>query len=100
MINPRTIVDKQEIIGVYEDERVSFSDVSGKLILSGLEEEFTSEVFCSFSDSDFFVINSGGKTKILNRNLKTFYSRKGTNYIEDIGMGIIKISHDEVSIRE
>ena len=90
-----SLVDKQEIIGLYEDEKVSFSDPSGKFILSGLTEDFTGEVFCSFSDSDFFVINSGGETKILNRNLETFYFREDANYIEDIGMGIIKISHEE-----
>jgi len=87
--------DKQEIIGVYEDKEVSFSGVDGKFVLSGISKNFDSKVFCSFSDSDFFVVKSGLRTEILNRNLETFYFRDNVNLVEDIGMGVIKILHED-----
>jgi len=87
--------DKQEIIGVYEDKEVSFSGVDGKLLLRGISKNFDSKVFCSFSDSDFFVVKSGESSEILNRNLETFYSRDDVNLVEDIGMGVIKIFHGD-----
>ena len=90
-----SLVDKQKIIGVYEDKKVSFSDAGGKFILNGLVEDFSDEVFCSFSESDFFIVESDLQTKILNRNLDAFYLREDVNYIEDIGMGLIKISHQD-----
>ncbi len=88
-------VDKEQIIGVYEDEKISFSDVNGKFLLNGLTEDFSDEIFCSFSDSDFFVVKSGSRTEILNRKLEKFYFRDNVNFIEDIGKGIIKISHED-----
>ena len=48
-------------------------------------------ILCSFSDSDFFILEEDQNIKILNRQFNIIYSGPVANYIEDIGKGIIKI---------
>ena len=63
----------------------------GEKIISGQAELMNNNILCSFSDSDFFILEEDQNVKILNRQFNIIYSGPVANYIEDIGKGLIKI---------
>jgi len=88
-------IDKENILGVYEEEEVYFINEKGKKILNFDYEIISNNTFCSFEDSDFFIIEKENNLNIVNREFSKIYSGPISNYIEDIGSGLIKILYDD-----
>ena len=88
-------IDKENILGVYEKDGIYFISERGNKILNSDYEITSSNIFCSFEDSDFFIIEKENNLNILNREFIKIYSGPISNYIEDIGSGLIKILYDD-----
>ena len=84
-------IDKEYLIGIYEDESINFIDKKGKLIVNGLNNNFTGEILCDYDNKDFFILLSDNVTEFYNRKLFKFYESSGVSYIEDLGYGLIKV---------
>ena len=87
-------IDNENLLGVYEDDKIYFINEKGEKIISGQAELMNNNILCSFSDSDFFILEEDQNVKILNRQFNIIYSGPVANYIEDIGKGLIKILYD------
>ena len=88
-------IDKENILGVYEKDGIYFISERGNKILNSDYEITSSNIFCSFEDSDFFIIEKENNLNILNREFNKIYSGPISNYVEDIGSGLIKILYDD-----
>ena len=88
-------IDKEKLFGVYEEDEIYFINASGEKLINEVNNLISSDVLCSFSESDFFIINDDEKFIIINREFKNIYSGNRANYIEDIGKGLIKILYDK-----
>ena len=87
-------IDSENLLGVYEDDKIYFINEKGEKIISGQAELMNNNILCSFSDSDFFILEEDQNVKILNRQFNIIYSGPVANYIEDIGKGLIKILYE------
>ena len=87
-------IDKQNLLGIYEDKNFSFISRKGEKLITEINENFSQNVLCSFTSSDFFVIEDEMGIRIINRRLEEIYSGPKSNYIEDIGKGLIKVLYD------
>ena len=88
-------VDKENLLGVYEKDETYFINERGKKILNSDNKIISSNTLCAFEDSDFFIIEKDDSLNILNREFNKIYSGPISNYIEDIGSGLIKILYDD-----
>lgn len=88
-------VDKENLLGVYEKDEIYFINERGKKILNSDNKIISSNTLCAFEDSDFFIIEKDDSLNILNREFNKIYSGPISNYIEDIGSGLIKILYDD-----
>ena len=88
-------IDKENLLGVYEEQEVYFINEKGNKILIADNELISSNILCSFKESDFFIIEKDDNLKILNRQFNEIYSAPISNYIEDIGSGLIKVLYDD-----
>ena len=88
-------IDKENLLGVYDEEEVYFINEKGNKILNADSELLSSNILCSFNISDFFILEKENNIKILNREFNEIYSGPISNYIEDIGSGLIKILYDD-----
>ena len=83
-------VDKVPLIGIDDNGRTSFVNLIGEEIIDGGELNFIDNIFCEFSNDDFFIINKENKKEVVNRNLEKIYEGS-LLVVEDIGAGILKI---------
>jgi len=83
-------VDKIPVLGFYEDEKIGFMDSLGNTIFQPSDINYVDDVLCSFTKSDFFIIEKGELKSIINRNKSVIYSGIFSS-VEDMGMGIIKV---------
>ena len=83
-------VDKVPLIGIDDNGRTSFVNLMGEEIIDGGGLNFIDNIFCEFSNDDFFIINKENKKEVLNRNLEKIYEGS-LLVVEDIGAGILKI---------
>tara|TARA_B100000963_G_scaffold238020_1_gene208110 strand:+ start:6120 stop:8888 length:2769 start_codon:yes stop_codon:yes gene_type:complete len=83
-------VDKIPLIGIYDNSRTSFVNLSGEKIIDGGELKFIENIFCEYSKDDFFIILKENKKEVINRNFDKIYEGK-FEILEDIGAGILKI---------
>lgn len=90
-----SLIDKKYLLGIHEDNETSFIDNGGDIIIKKVEYAFAEDVFCSFSNLDYFILESGNYKQIVNRNFKKLFGANNINFIEDIGKGLIKISYDD-----
>ena len=89
-------VDKIPLIGVYDNNKVSFVNLLGEEIINAGDLNFTDNIFCEFSDDDFFVLLNENKKEIVNRNFDKIFEGS-VQFVEDIGAGILKIfTEDEI----
>ena len=83
-------VDKVPLIGIDDNGRTSFVNLMGEEIIDGGELNFIDNIFCEFSNDDFFIIDKENKKEVVNRNLEKIYEGS-LLVVEDIGAGILKI---------
>jgi len=83
-------VDKVPLIGIDDNGRTSFVNLIGEEIIDGGELNFIDNIFCEFSNDDFFIIDKENKKEVVNRNLEKIYEGS-LLVVEDIGAGILKI---------
>ena len=83
-------VDKVPLIGIDDNNRTSLVNLMGEEIIDGGELNFIDNIFCEFTNDDFFIINKENKKGLVNRNLDKIYEGS-FELVEDIGAGILKI---------
>ena len=83
-------VDKVPLIGIDDNGRTSFVNLMGEEIIDGGGLNFIDNIFCEFSNDDFFIIDKENKKEVVNRNLEKIYEGS-LLVVEDIGAGILKI---------
>ena len=87
-------VDKLSLLGIYEEPVTNFINVIGDKILSNSSLVFDTEYMCSFNEKDIYVARDSIGKKILNRNFSEILS-DNFSYVEDIGVGILKVFSSE-----